>query len=117
MQEQVKDAYIWCAISKDRVAFDEEGAEHGFASVASEQVEFVLLFPRDEEQRRVQRVRIPDGATPVFFRRRSVAFHPDESTTTGATVHCIGWKRGDDGVYLFVGDDGSTLLTSDMQAV
>ncbi|SRR6266496_305481 len=116
MQEQVKDVYTWCAFYKDRLALEEESAAHGFASVDQAQVNSVLLIPADLG-RSVHRVSIPDGAIAVFFRRRTVAFHPDESMTVGATVHCIGWKRGDDGVYLFVGDDGTTLLTDDFQAV
>ncbi|SRR6266571_3206832 len=116
MQEQVKDAYTWCALYKDRLALDEEGAAHGFASALANSVESVLLIPTDLG-RSVHRVSIPEGATPVFFRRRTVAFHPDESTTAGPVVHCIGWKRDDDGVYLFVGSDGTTLLSDNLQAV
>jgi len=117
MQEQVKDAYTWCTLERDQGMLDEESAAHGFASALANSVESILLIPTDLG-RSVHRVSIPEGASAVFFRRRSVAFHPDGNTTAGATVHCIGWKRdGENGVYLFVGEDGTTLLTDDMQAV
>jgi hypothetical protein len=66
----------------------------------------------------VHQVDIPDGAQAVFLRRRMLAINPmNEQLQHASTIHCIGWKRGEDAVYLFIRDDGSTLLTNDLQAV
>jgi hypothetical protein len=77
----------------------------------------VLLLPL-QGMGSSHRVDVPAGATPIFFRRRSVEINPLQGETGNrTTTHCIGWKRGDEAVYLFVFDDGSTLLTNDLQAV
>ncbi len=41
----------------------------------------------------------------------------ETSEETHKTAHCIGWKRGDEAIYLFVLSDGSTLLTDNLQAI
>jgi hypothetical protein len=115
IQEQVKEAYAWCIVYQDDVLLHEDDAEQGFASV-KRQVKMLTLLPLAGAL--PCHVSIPQGATPVFFRRRSVEINPLAGETGNrTTTHCIGWKRGEEAVYLFVLSDGSTLLTDNLQAV
>ncbi len=116
MIEQVKDTYTWRAVYDDERTCIQENAENSFAEVDQSRVKAVLLLPLQGCSS--HRVDIPDGATAVFFRRRSITLNPNtDEQQSRTTVHCIGWKRGSEAVYLFVMDDGSTLLTDDLQAV
>lgn len=109
------EAYTWRAISQDGTALDEHDTTHGFASVDQSHIKSVLLLHNDEP---LHQVDIPEGAQSVFFRRRSIEMSlEDERAIDRGTVHCIGWKRDDDAVYLFIAEDGKTLLTNDLQAV
>jgi hypothetical protein len=116
----VKDAYTWGAIYTDGSSigeYDDPGGL-GFAAVDSTQVKRLGLLNASSPHLASHSVDIPPGATPIFFRRRSIELGPIVGEEQGrSTVHCIGWKRGDEAVYLFVYDDGSTLLTNDLQAV
>jgi hypothetical protein len=119
MIEQVQDAYtwsVWCADGTVLCEYDRpEG--RGFAEVASLSVVGILLLPLQGVSPSY-RVDIPQGAQPVFFRRRSVTVSPlAGESEPRPTTHCIGWKKDEQAVYLFVFDGGSTLLTSDLQAV
>lgn len=115
IQEQIKDAYVWCAIYADDTLLA-ENAENCFADVDQSRATSLLLIRLDGGLS--HRVDVPPGATPIFFRRRSIEINlVQEASVPRPTVHCIGWKRGDEACYLFVFDDGSTLLTSDLQAV
>lgn len=116
-----KDTYLWGAVYTDGSLIGEydrlEG--RGFADVDAARVKELYIFPSASLPWKMHHVRIPSGATPVFFRRRSVAVNltADEQQSHG-TTHCIGWQRdGGEAVYLFVGDDGTTLLTDDLEAV
>lgn len=61
---------------------------------------------------------IPDGVRPVFLRRRCrIVNIVTEQDAAGPVVHCIGWKSEKSECYLFIFEDGSTLLTSDFNAV
>ena len=60
---------------------------------------------------------IPDGANPVFLRRRPFVIDSNTGDQTKTTIHCIGWKSEKSECYLFIFEDGSTLLTSDFNAV
>jgi hypothetical protein len=111
-----KDAYTWTAFYEDGSSIREYDHPdgHGFAVVDSAQVKRLALVC----DLRSHSVVVPSGAEPVFFRRRSIIVNlVDESTESRQTVHCIGWKHDDKAVYLFVFEDGSTLLTDDLQAV
>lgn len=113
---QAIDVYQWCILYRDDVLLHEEDAEQGFASVKRNQVKLLTLIPLQGVP--PHHVNIPIGATPVFFRRRSIEVNlMQEQSTARPTVHCIGWKQGDTASYLFVFEDGSTLLSSDLQAV
>lgn len=113
---QENDKYTWRISSHDGTQLEEQDAPAGFASVDQTRVKRLRLVSRAGIPAHV--VTVPDGATPVFFRRRSIALNlTEESSEPQGTVHCIGWKRDEQAVYLFVFDDEKTLLTDDLQAV
>lgn len=117
IQEQIKDAYTWRAVYDDDQTAIYENAENSFADVDQTRVKTILLLPLVEGLQ-PHRMDIPSGAQAIFFRRRSIEINlVQEASTPRPTVHCIGWKRGDQAVYLFVFDDNSTLLTDNLQAV
>lgn len=60
---------------------------------------------------------IPQGANPVFFRRRALTLVPGMKTQHIATAHCIGYEGEMGSSYLFVFEDNSTLLTHDRNAI
>lgn len=111
------DLYTWHVTYRDGTTINEYDEAHpqgrGFADVDGAQVKTLVLSSPDVCAS--YRVDISQGALPVFFRRRRIEITPDGAGTQ-QTVHCIGWKESS-AVYLFVWGDGSTLLTSDFQAV
>ncbi len=131
MIEQIKDIYEWHVTYTDGSVISEYDREEGrgFAEVGNKPVKAMVIkplvlgkFPELPVLEKLAEhcVLIPEGATPVFFRRRSLSVEVhmvDEQDHFRSTVHCIGWKREGKAVYLFVFDDGSTLLTNDLQAV
>jgi hypothetical protein len=117
---KAKDVYEWRVTYHDGrqvPEFDEERPDgRGFLEIDSSQVKRLRLLLSSGIPAHV--VTIPDGATPVFFRRRTISINPNNDTTAKRPVkHCIGWKKDEQAVYLFVFSDGSTLLTTDKQAV
>ncbi len=120
MIEQAKDVYTWGAIYTDRPSVTEYGRVEGrgFAEVESTRARRLVLLNASNPHLASHSVDVPPGAIPVFFRRRSIELDPlAGEEQSRRTVHCIGWKRDKQAVYLFVFDDGSTLLTDDLQAV
>lgn len=114
MTIQVSNAYIWRVVYQDETVVCEEHVDN-FASIDASRVASLFLLPLAGGAS--HRVDIPKGAQPVFFRRRSITVNPLQGAEQGrTTTHCIGWKRGDDASYLFIHEDGSTLLSSDLQA-
>ncbi len=112
------DAYTWQVTYEDTTSVPEfEGVGtfgRGWAEVDQARVKRLTLVGQGREYS----VHIRSGAIPVFFRRRSLTVGiVDGGQVERKTIHCIGWKREQDAVYLFVWDDGSTLLTDDLQAV
>lgn len=114
-----QDAYQWHVTYVDGTStseYDDARPDgRGWAEREATPVRAITLTRREQAGETVS-ILIPDGVTPIFFRRRSIALQPGMQTPL-PTVHCIGWKREDDAVYLFIGEDGSTLLTDDLQAV
>jgi hypothetical protein len=121
-----QDTYTW------RVFY--EGDEHAtlgeydraegvsFAEACKETVAEIALCSASSPQEIRHIVQVPPGATPVFFRRRSLMIDPMATEGNGkyqATAHCIGWKRPETGeeVYQFILDHGVSILTSDLQAI
>lgn len=111
----VQDIYSWRASYSDGEHLDETQAVGGFASVDQKRCIALALYMGSVA---IHTVRIPTGATSVFFRRRRISVNAvSEASEPHPTVHCIGWKRSDkDAVYLFVYEDGGTLLSDDLQA-
>jgi hypothetical protein len=119
MIEQAQDAYTWYALYEDDDIISEHDRPEGrgFAEVDSTRVKALVLIP-SQGTGATHQIELPQDATPVFFRRRSIEIDPLQGESTQRpTIHCIGWKKGDEATYLFVFDDGSTLLTDNLQAV
>jgi hypothetical protein len=104
------DAHIWSVTYHD----GHKVAEHELPNFATA-VDIGTIKRLDLSG--VHYVDVPDGAEPVFLRRRCMAVDPNTDRAALSTVHCIGWKSKSDECYLFVREDGSTLLTSDFQAM
>ena len=116
ISKPLEERYTWRVVYDDGQTCINENEDNSFANVDVSRAKHILLIPLAGDS--FCRVNIPEGATPVFFRRRSITLDPlsgQESNRT--TIHCIGWKRGDEAVYLFIHEDGSTLLTDNLQAV
>jgi len=105
------EAFTWCAIYNDGTTVSET-SDNGFADVDQSRVKNLVLLPATEGIE-PQHMDIPSGASPIFFRRRKILLQDGQRTT----IHCIGWKRGDEAIYLFISDSGDTLLTDNLQAV
>lgn len=118
MQIQAKDAYQWRVTYQDGTTTDEydelRSDGRGWAEREAKPVQAVTLT---QDGVAAQSIPIPEGAEPVFFRRRFISLDPVTGEGGRKTVHCIGWTHGEEAVYLFVNDNGSTLLTADFQAV
>lgn len=116
MSIQGRDIYTWSVVCADGSTLKEYDRPdgHGFVVTSGLQVKQLKISSFIH----TYAVEIPEGATPVFFRRRRLEISPiDERVSQKGTTHCIGWKQGEQSVYLFVFEDGSTLLTDDLQAV
>lgn len=109
--------YTWSVIYRDDTTMPEfdGNRRRGFKEADNGQIKTVELKPLDNQPLPSHRVNIAEGATPVCFRRHkgmdSITNKPDY------TMHCVGFQCMYDACYLFVYEDGSTLLTSDLQAV
>ena len=116
------DAFTWSVAFVDGTVlheFDEERTDgRGWSEIGEKPVKIIMLATPEIDQ--VHRIEMPPNAQPVFFRRRYVTINSGEQESTDppqCLAHCIGWKRGEESVYLFVLNNGSTLLTNDLQAV
>ena len=113
----MQDIYKWVVVYQDGTfteEFDDARPDgRGFAELEDKPIMGVELWESPPVSS-VHRVSVPNGAIPVFFRRRYIAL-----TGIGErnTVHCIGWKREESACYLFIFPDGSSLMTDDLQAV
>lgn len=114
-----QDIYTWSVEYHDGVIvpeFDDERPDgRGWAEINSLQVRYIRLHQADGWP--AHNVTIPDDAAPVFTRRRKLEMDMSTNEQKLSTMHCIGWKSGESACYLFVCEDGSTLLTSNFQAV
>ena len=120
MVKQAKDEYAWIVLYQDGTRTHEFDRPDGlgWAEIEEKPVKAIWLVKPGPHVDYGHHVSIPNGATPIFFRRRSVTFHPgNESSQQEIIAHCIGWKRGEETIYLFIKNNGSTLLTDDLQAV
>jgi len=119
MATAIQNVYVWQVLHHNGETTPEydEAAPSGrsFAAVDTSSVSAISLLSL---VRPSVSVRVPEGATPVFFRRKGTVL----SLVTGEeqrypTVHCIGWKREEAACYLFIDEGGNILLTDDFQAV
>jgi hypothetical protein len=118
----MQDRYTWLVTYSDGTnteEFDDARPDgRGWAEIEQDKsVKSIALLPTIPFDDVAHTVLIPDGATPIFFRRRTIALDGSGSEQERTTAHCIGWKREEQAVYLFVFPDGSTLLSDDLQAV
>lgn len=116
----VKEAFTWSVTyhnDSQVTEFDESRPDgRGFSEVDKPSIKALDLDT--PELLGKHRVLIPDGAEPVFFRRRRIELNPNtEQQQAHPPTHCIGWKKGDEACYLFVLYDGSTLLTNELNAI
>jgi hypothetical protein len=113
-----RDVYMWRVIYRDGTytdEFDEARPDgRGWREREDKPVAEIQLLAHDRDGHQML---IPIDASPVFFRRRSIELNPNVDMQIHRTTHCIGWKYGEQAAYLFVLPNGSTLLTSDLQAV
>lgn len=117
--KSAQDIYTWSVEYHNGVIvpeFDDERPDgRGWAEIDSSQVKYVRLHQADGWP--AHNVTVPDNAEPVFFRRRRIEMDTNTNEQKLSTMHCIGWKSNTSTCYLFVCEDGSTLLTSDFNAV
>ena len=108
------ELYTWKIVYTDNsmlAEYDDTRLDgRGFAEVGEKPIRAITLATHS--------IVIPEGATAFFTRRKTLAANLAEGTQeTSIKAHILGWKRGDEGTYLFIFEDGSTLLTNDLQAV
>ena len=116
VKKPLRDIYTWRAVYEDGETCVQENEENSFADVDKTRAKTILLLSLFDDSS--YRVDVPEGAIPVFFRRRSIRINPISGENNfSATAHCIGWKRNKEAEYHFVMGDGSVLITSDFQAV
>jgi hypothetical protein len=123
MKRNMSDLYNWRVLVGEDTwigEYDEKRPDgRGFAEIEGVVQSIDLIPTMGAAAEQTHSVVVPEGASPVFFRRRQLLVNMSEGTQElMQTVHCIGWKQGvKSAAYLFVFEDGSTLLTSDLQAV
>jgi hypothetical protein len=116
VETPLKDVYTWRVVYEDGKTCINENEDNSFADVDKMRAKTIILLSLLDESS--YRVDVPDGATVVFFRRRSVRINPISGESNfSATVHCVGWKNDEEAEYHFVFGDGSALVTSDFQAI
>ncbi|HTJ49434.1 MAG TPA: hypothetical protein VL443_08290 [Cyclobacteriaceae bacterium] len=115
--EYITNSYSWTIIYKNGNFFNEYdcAGKRKFSDIDIKDVKHLRLDPM-EIGLQTHFVNIPEGAEPIFFRRTQIAFAP-EKVENLLTAHCIGWKKENTAVYLFVFSDGSTILSDDLQTV
>lgn len=116
----MRDLWTWCAIYRDGTVlyeYDDDGIEHGFREVRLDQVESLCLLPSSTEQKSYAVKVDPMKVTPVFFRRRSIHVRLDGGECGRSVIHCLGWESKSESSYLFIFEDGNTLLSTDRNAV
>jgi hypothetical protein len=120
---QCRDHWAWVVIYRDQsMVYECQGSTAPHAAwkdVNPRLVSAITLLPRLRLAGRHEViVHIPQGSTPVMFRRRQIELNMtggEQSNTQ--TIHCLGYEAADHGSYLFVFEDGSTLLTNNRNAV
>lgn len=92
--------------------YDPDGKDHGWAEVNIRRVALVTLVPQYDGLP-VHMMKVDGAWIPGFLRRRYIGVPQDGSEGTRATVHVLTMGT----VYLFLFEDGRSLLTDDFNAV
>lgn len=117
------DNWTWRVVYTDGGFLEEAGAAQGWASVEMDRVAEVSWMPTVPGLApHTVRIDAASGQRPILFRRRSLAVDPKTGAgAAGPTIHALGWQRTVEGrnvaSYVFIREDGSTVLTDDHQAV
>lgn len=118
---QVQDAWQWVAHYVDGETLPEYDAGHptgrGWKDVDLTRVAYVVL--QSQMPHLAHHVlKLPVGAEPVFLRRRVIGLDPvTDQETSRATITLLGWRRGDKESFVFYFEDGSSLISDDLNAV
>jgi hypothetical protein len=116
----VADRWTWVARRTDGTDYPEigpDGIARGWAEAGAD-IRAIWLLPQGGGERMPVAVWVPAGATAVCFRRRRRALSlGGRAGAEQPSLTVVGWERGDQAVYLFVDDDGSSILTTDREAV
>ena len=107
--------YTWRVIYQDGTStpeYDDERPDgRDFAEVSSKTIRAIVIADHYS-------VIVPEVATAFFTRRRTAEANLAQGTQQNyIKAHIAGWKSGESSVYLFIFEDGSTLLSTDLQAV
>ncbi len=105
----------------DAVHTNDDRTEHVFACIDQEHLLALVLIPQVPGLSTYV-LKLTDGTRPIFFRRHQMTVNPltgEEIDHT--TVTCFGWQRSVSGetvaAYTFLFDDGSVVVSDDLQAV
>lgn len=117
------DKWTWVATYFDGRILDECGPEHHvFADIDQDNLSTLAWEPRDDSLPMVC-VQVGPGSLPILFRRRllTVDFSGAGEPQPPNVVHCVGTIRavGNEtvGSYTFVFENGSVLVSDNLQAV
>ena len=117
----MSDRWTWTAHLVDGTAvaeYDDAGVARGWAAVDGRAVRAIVLTPTAAGLPGPMVATVPEGATPVLFRRRTLTVQADGGAVVEQrTATCAGWEREGQGCYLVAFDDGAILLTADREGV
>src|SRR5690348_681620 len=114
------DELRWCGVYDVGSTFDEEIAGEcvGFGTVDAGRVEVLSLRVAGSTDI-LHTVLIPEGCHPYFGRDRHFVTSIETGEVVGqATITVIGFEQApEQGVYLFVLPDGSSVVSTDRHAI
>lgn len=118
MARETTDDYQWVAHYADGTRVPEyvDGVARGWRDVAHARVVALELVPQ-RDGLPSPLVRIPDDATPVMFRRRTVALDLSGTVTPGDTWTVIGWESADAARYWAFDAAGRSRVADDRTAL
>lgn len=106
----MRDVYTWHVEYVDGEILTEADAEAlggAWDHVDNDRVRAIILMPVQSDRQPVI-ARLPDGATPIFFRRRTRTLETQEEQES---ITCLGWKTDHAASYLWVWDGGKVAMT------
>lgn len=120
MTEIQQRTYRWHAVYRDGRELDEfdesrpDGRGPGEALAGGTLASLSLI---DVQGGPSHHVIIPQDAEPVFVWRNTVVAMGPDVGADAIRVCVMGWKRGEQGCYLFVFPNGMVLVSEDFNAV